>query len=47
MLTIDINNQKGVEFLLFPDNQPHVRITQRNTMDKTAVIICSIGCVSQ
>lgn len=41
MKTINLNTQKGIQFLLYPDNQPHVNI-QGVTENDEVKVICSI-----
>jgi len=41
MITININQQQGIKFLLYPDNQPHVNIQDINEGEEVKVI-CSI-----
>lgn len=41
MKTININNQEGVRFLLFPDNQPHVNVEGIENGDDVKVV-CSL-----
>jgi ribose-phosphate pyrophosphokinase len=41
MKTIDINNAEGVEFILFPDNQPHVIVNGIEEGDSVKVV-CSL-----
>jgi|ERR1700722_5367496 len=38
MRTIDVGKQRGVSFILFPDNQPHVRISGISDGDDVRVI---------
>jgi ribose-phosphate pyrophosphokinase len=41
MKTININNAEGVQFLLFPDNQPHVNVKGIEKDDEVKVV-CSL-----
>ena len=41
MKTVDLNISKGVRFILFPDNQPHVMVDGIEAGDETEVL-CSI-----
>lgn len=40
MKTINLNKQENVEFFLYPDNQPHVRIA--SVKDDDVTVLCSI-----
>lgn len=43
MRRINLNSQEGVKFVLYPDNQPHVQITEcSNLFDNEMQVTCSI-----
>lgn len=46
MVTIDINKQVGVSFLLYPDNQPHVNICGVSEGQDVRVICSITNCLS-
>ena len=41
MKTINLDKQQGARFILFPDNQPHVIISEVNSGDEVEVV-CSL-----